>query len=61
MLFQGRIYNVQGLWYFGDFCNTFLPNIGEDQKKFLPPERGSLALCQVYHMVNPAVVISLLS
>ena len=33
MLLPGRIYIALGLWYFGDFRNIFLPNIGEDQKK----------------------------
>ena len=32
---------MQGLWYFGDFRNTFLPNIDENQKKVLPSERGN--------------------
>ena len=58
MLFQGRVHTARGPWYFGDFCNIFLPNTGEDQEKVLPSERGPLALC---HMVNPAVVIALLS
>ena len=33
MLLPGRIYFALGPWHFGDFCNIFLPNIGEDQKK----------------------------
>ena len=33
MLFSGRIYIAQGLWYFGDFCNIFLPKIAKQQKK----------------------------
>ena len=33
MLLLGRIYIVLGPWHFRDFCNIFLPNIGEDQKK----------------------------
>ena len=49
MLFPGRIYVVLCPWYFGDFCNIFLPNISKDQKKVLPSELGALALC---HMVN---------
>ena len=28
----GRIYIALGPWHFGDFCNIFLPNRGEDQK-----------------------------
>ena len=33
MLFPGRIYIARGPWHLGDFCNVFLPNISEDQKK----------------------------
>ena len=33
MLFLGRIYIVRSHWLLGDFCNIFLPNISEDQKK----------------------------
>ena len=33
MLFPGWIYIARDPWYFGDFRNIFLPNIGEDQKK----------------------------
>ena len=58
MLFQGRIYIARGPWYFGDFCNIFLPNIDEDQKKVLKSESGAMALC---HMVNQALVIALRS
>ena len=32
MLFPGWIYIAQGPWHLGDFCNSFLPNIKEDQK-----------------------------
>ena len=32
MLLPGRIYIALGPWHFGDFCNIFLPNVGEDQK-----------------------------
>ena len=32
MSFPGRIYFAQGHWHLKDFCNTFLPNINEDQK-----------------------------
>ena len=56
MLFPGQIYIARGPWYSMDFCNIFLPNIGEDQEKVLPSERGALGLC---HMVNPARVIAL--
>ena len=33
MLFPGRIYIARGPWHLWDFCNIFLPNISEDQKK----------------------------
>ena len=33
MLFRGRIYIAQGPWHLGNFCNIFLANISEDQKK----------------------------
>ena len=33
MLLPGRIYSERGLWHFEDFCNIFLLNVGEDQKK----------------------------
>ena len=56
MLLPGRNYIARGPWYFGDFCNIFLPNIDEDQKKVFPSERGAVALC---HMANPALVIAL--
>ena len=56
MLFAGRIYSVLGPWYFGDFCNIFLSNIGEDQKKSHHLSAGPLAL---WHMLNPALVIAL--
>ena len=42
MLLPGRIYFVLGSWHFGDFCNIFLPNIGEDQKKSYDFSSGSL-------------------
>ena len=58
MLFPGQIYIARWLWYFGDFRNIFLPNIGEDHKKVLPYERWALAL---RHIVNPALVIALRS
>ena len=40
MLFPALIYIARGLWYFGDFCNFFLPNIGEDQKSLIIWARG---------------------
>ena len=58
MLFPGRIYFLREPWHYGDFCNIFLPNIGEDQNEVLPSKRGALALC---HMVNPDLVIALRS
>ena len=51
MLFPGRIYIARGLWYSADFCNIFLPNIGEDPEKFLLSERWAWGLS---HMVHPA-------
>ena len=40
------------LW---DFCNIFLPNKGEDQKKsYMSAE--PLALC---HVLNPSLIIAL--
>ena len=33
MFFPGLVYIVRP-WHLGDFCNVFLPNISEDQKKF---------------------------
>ena len=58
MLIPDQIYIARGLWHFGDFCNIFMPNIGEDQKEVLPSERGALALC---HLVNRAMFIALRS
>ena len=43
MLLLGRIYFALGPWHFGDFCNMFLPNIGEDQKKSYNFSSGPLA------------------
>ena len=47
MLLPGRIYFALRPWHFGDFCNIFLPNIGEDQKKSYDFSSGSLAGTQV--------------
>ena len=44
---------------FGDFCNIFPLNIGEDQKEFHHQRAGPLTLCHI--MVNPAQVIALRS
>ena len=41
------------------FRNIFLPNIGEDQKKVLPSDHGTLALRHI--MVNPVLVIAVRS
>ena len=41
MLFASWIYIARGSSYSKDFGNIFLPNIGEDQKKVLPSERGA--------------------
>ena len=52
--FWGRIYIARSLWHFRDYRNTFLPNIGEDQKKSYHLSAGRLlALC---HKVNLALV-----
>ena len=37
-----RICITWGPWYFGDFRNIFLPNIGEDQINVLSSERKAL-------------------
>ena len=58
MLFRGRIYNARCPWHLGGFCNIFLPNIREDQKKVLLSEGGALALC---HVANTALAITLRS
>ena len=39
MLLPGRIFIAGGPCHFGDFCNIFLPNVGEDQKKVSSSER----------------------
>ena len=43
MSLPGRIYHALGAWHFGDFCNFFLPSIGEDQKKSYDFSGGPLA------------------
>ena len=58
MLFPSRIYILQGHWYFGDYRNVFLQNVGEDQKKSYHLCAEPLALC---HVVNPILVIALRS
>ena len=47
---RGRIYIAQGPWLFKDFREIFLPNVGEDQKKFYHMSAGPLALCHVVHL-----------
>ena len=32
---------AHGPWHFGDFRNILIPNIGEDQEKVSPSERGA--------------------
>ena len=36
---SGGIYIAWDPWFYGDFCNIFLPNIGEDQINALASER----------------------
>ena len=38
-----------GPWQFGDFCNIFLPNIGEDQKKSYDLSVGPVAGTAPYY------------
>ena len=45
-----------GGWYFGDYRNVFLPNMGEDQKKDLQSERGAPGIVP---LVNPVLVVAL--
>ena len=49
MLLPGRIYITLGPWHFGDFCNIFLPNIDEDQKKSYDFSSGPLAGTASYY------------
>ena len=49
MPLPGRIYIVPGPWQFGDFCNIFLPSIGEDQKKSYDLTEGPLAGTAPYY------------
>ena len=37
----GRIYIALGPWYFVDYHNIFLQNLGENPKQVLPSERGA--------------------
>ena len=43
MLLSGRIYIALGPRHFGGFRNIFLPNVGEDHKKFSDLSAGPLA------------------
>ena len=56
MLLPGRIYIALGSWHFGDFCNIFLPNIGEDHKKSYDfssgPQAGTQARSQKFATVG---------
>ena len=49
MLLPGRIYIALGPWHWGDFCNVFLPNIGEDQRKSYDFSLGPLAGIASYY------------
>ena len=49
MLFLGRINIALRPWHFGDFCNMFLSNIGEDQKKPYDFSVGALAGTAPYY------------
>ena len=60
MLLPGRIYIALGPWHFKDFCNIFLPNIGEDQKKSYDLSAGPQLI--LHHIiVNVALINALLS
>ena len=58
MLLLGPVDIGRDPWHFGDFRQTFLPNIGEDQTKSYYLSVKSLILC---HMVNPVMFIALRS
>ena len=55
MLLPGSDLNCVGLLALWDFCNIFIPNKGEDQKKFYMSAEP-LALS---HMLNPSLGIAL--
>ena len=38
-----NLHRALGPWHFGDFCNIFLPNVGEDHKKSYDFSAGPLA------------------
>ena len=50
-----------GLWHFGDFCNIFLPNLGEDQKKSLTISARGVWLILHLIMENLALINALRS
>ena len=41
MLLIGPVCIAQDPWHFEDFCNIFLPNVGERPNKVLPSELGA--------------------
>ena len=53
MLLVGLIYIALGPWHLGDFCNIFVPNIGEDQKKSYNFSAGPLADTASYGKSDP--------
>ena len=55
---RAGFYIARGPRHFKDIRNIFLPNTGEDKKRFYHLRAGPLALC---HLVNPAQVIALRS
>ena len=56
---SGQDLHCAGPLVLRDYRNIFQPNIGEDEKKkSYHLSAGAVALC---HMVNPALVIALLS
>ena len=61
MLLPGRINIALGPWNFVDFRNIFLPNVGEDQKKFYDFSSGPVAGILRHIMVNPALINALRS
>ena len=56
--FPGRIYIARSPWYSWDYCNIFLPNIGEETKNKLQFDRRAP---RTVPMKNPALVIALCS
>ena len=61
MLLLGPNLHVLGPWHFGDFCNIFLPNIGEDQKTSHHLSAGPLAgIVPCYDKSDPGYCITLI-